>query len=659
VRLYTPRFLVSIGDAFGSLYLKRWHAFRACFIAIVLLLLLLPSHSTLHAQTTTGRDFWMGFMYNDSAVNKPIKLTIYLSAVGNTQGTVSIPGQNWSQEFLVSSGKGTVVTIPSNLGMALTSETIEPKAIHIEAKDSIACFALNYSAQTADASVILPTKTLGKEYRIIAYTATNYPSELLVVAVEDNTSVEITPTATTSTGNVKDVPFRITLARGEEYQVQSMGDLTGTRIIATKGVAVYGGSACASIPAGVDYSDHLYEQMYPLTAWGKNYITVPLKTRKGDTFRMLASEDNTTLQIDSLPIVKLHAGQFYETILKAPSTISATKPIAVAQYSNSSQYDKVEESDPFMIILSPNEQMQSRVTFNAFVSEVITSYYLNIITQSADVSRLKFDNAAINGVFKPVPTDPRYSYAAMKITAGDHTLFSPGGFIAYVYGYGNAESYGYSAGASIKSIQHFALITGKVLNKKTGLPVSAQIIYELLPSGKQAGTVRSNPTTGEYTAVLPVGPRYGVRAEAPGYYAVSDNLDASDTADDSRVTKELELVPIEVGQVVRLNNVFFDVNLSVLRSESFPELDRIVKLMKENSGIVIAISGHTDNVGSDEINLALSEARAKAVATYLTQAGIDPSRVSSKGYGKTKPIANNDTEEGKQQNRRVEFSIVK
>jgi OmpA-OmpF porin, OOP family len=180
-----------------------------------------------------------------------------------------------------------------------------------------------------------------------------------------------------------------------------------------------------------------------------------------------------------------------------------------------------------------------------------------------------------------------------------------------------------------------------------------------LPDGREAGTVNTNPTTGEYTAVLPSGKNYGIRAEAAGYYAISDNLSALDTMNDLHVTRDLELAPIEIGQVIRLNNVFFDLNMTILRPESYPELDRVVKLLKENNEISIAISGHTDNIGSDEENMTLSMGRATAVRDYVIHAGIDSSRVTATGFGKTKPIATNDTEEGRQQNRRVEFAIVK
>lgn len=125
------------------------------------------------------------------------------------------------------------------------------------------------------------------------------------------------------------------------------------------------------------------------------------------------------------------------------------------------------------------------------------------------------------------------------------------------------------------------------------------------------------------------------------------------------IHKDLYLVPIEIGQVVRLNNVFFDFDKWDLRPESFLELNRVVKLLKENPAIVIEMSAHTDWRGSDEYNFRLSDDRARSCMNYILAHGIDPSRITSKGYGESVPVATNETDEGRQLNRRVEFKILK
>ena len=109
---------------------------------------------------------------------------------------------------------------------------------------------------------------------------------------------------------------------------------------------------------------------------------------------------------------------------------------------------------------------------------------------------------------------------------------------------------------------------------------------------------------------------------------------------------------------VRINNIFFDFNKSELKPESYPELDRLYNYLKDNSDIKVEISGHTDNIGTDEYNLNLSQERANTVKEYLVSKGISSERIVSKGYGKTRPVAGNDTDEGRQLNRRVEFKII-
>lgn len=203
------------------------------------------------------------------------------------------------------------------------------------------------------------------------------------------------------------------------------------------------------------------------------------------------------------------------------------------------------------------------------------------------------------------------------------------------------------------------LVSGKVYDAKTKLPIQATIKYETLPLGKEVGVASSAPQTGDYKIVLPAKSFYGFRAERNDYIPVSDNIDVTKVLSYKEIKRDLYLVPIEQGSVIRINNLFFDFAKSTLRPESFPDLNRIVELLKSKIVTEIQIEGHTDNVGNEVANQKLSESRAKAVLDYLTSHGVDAKSISSKGYGKTKPITTNDSDEGRQQNRRVEFVILK
>lgn len=204
-----------------------------------------------------------------------------------------------------------------------------------------------------------------------------------------------------------------------------------------------------------------------------------------------------------------------------------------------------------------------------------------------------------------------------------------------------------------------ALVKGKVLNADTKKPVDADITYHNLADGKQAGIASSDPSTGDYQIALPFGKEYGFLAAANGYIAQSENLDLRTLDRYKDVIVNLYLTPLKAGETVKLNNVFFVQSKPELLSTSYPELDKLVKIMKDNPSMNIEIEGHTDNVGDAAKNLALSEERAKVVKNYIVNKGISATRITTKGYGGTKPIAPNTTEETRKQNRRVEFKITK
>lgn len=209
------------------------------------------------------------------------------------------------------------------------------------------------------------------------------------------------------------------------------------------------------------------------------------------------------------------------------------------------------------------------------------------------------------------------------------------------------------------------IVKGILIDSKTGKPIGAKIIYERLSDGKEVGIVYSNPETGEYEIHLPTGHIYGVRAEAEGHISSSQNLDLRNIAKGSTVQhKDITLDPIEIARIepnatITLNNIFFAFNKATLKPESFPELDRIVDLMKKEKAMTVEISGHTDSTGPDDYNMWLSEWRANAVAKYLTQKSIEKNRVAVTFFGETKPTVSNDTKTGRDKNRRVEFKIIK
>ena len=202
------------------------------------------------------------------------------------------------------------------------------------------------------------------------------------------------------------------------------------------------------------------------------------------------------------------------------------------------------------------------------------------------------------------------------------------------------------------------LVYGKVINQKTGEPLSAEIRYSDLETDKEIGRATSLGSDGSYKLVLTSGKSYSFLASKENFITVSDNLTIPETSEYGEIERNLYLAPIEVGQTVLIKNIFFDFGKATLREASFADLNRLVDLLDKYPKMTIEISGHTDNVGSDAANQALSQNRAKSVLDYLASKGVAGDRLVAKGMGEAKPVATNDTEEGRQKNRRVEFTII-
>ncbi len=203
------------------------------------------------------------------------------------------------------------------------------------------------------------------------------------------------------------------------------------------------------------------------------------------------------------------------------------------------------------------------------------------------------------------------------------------------------------------------LFTGIVKDAKTMEPLKANI--EIVDNEKNEKIVEltSNEATGKFVASLPAGKNYGLSVNKEGYMFHSENFNIADTSEFENIKKEVLLQPIEVGTKIVLKNIFFDYDKATLRESSYAELNKVIEILNKNPKLVIEISGHTDNRGSMEYNLNLSRERAKSVVDYLIDHGIDPDRLKYKGYAFKQPIADNDTEKGRQLNRRVEFTVLK
>ena len=208
---------------------------------------------------------------------------------------------------------------------------------------------------------------------------------------------------------------------------------------------------------------------------------------------------------------------------------------------------------------------------------------------------------------------------------------------------------------SAKPAEGVLLLTGRVTDGLNDNPLEAEITVEDIRTGKVIAKFQSDFNTGYYSVSMPRGAEYSVSVNKEGYTFNSINMDISSGTEHDEKEKNFELFSIKSGTKLVLNNIFFDTGSDKLKNESMLELDRAVKILNSYKDFSVEIGGHTDNVGGKSDNLILSEKRAESVKVYIVGKGIPGNRLICKGYGMSQPVASNDTDEGRRQNRRVEF----
>ncbi len=241
-------------------------------------------------------------------------------------------------------------------------------------------------------------------------------------------------------------------------------------------------------------------------------------------------------------------------------------------------------------------------------------------------------------------------------------LVSSDGKLAYFAsdregGYGNLDLYSFELPQSIRP-EIVTYLKGKVYNSKTKAPLEAKFELIDVKNGKTVIQSYSNTGSGDYLVSLPAGKEYALNVSKNGYLFYSENFVLTETKSLEPFVKDVPLDPIELNGKVILKNIFFETAKFNLKPESTVELNKLFAFLNLNATMKIEISGHTDNVGNKEANKVLSQNRAKAVYDFLITKGITADRMKYVGYGDTQPIASNDDEKGRAQNRRTEFKIL-
>ena len=425
----------------------------------------------------------------------------YQNRNGNTNSinfTITDPSKIF--QFSVSHVGFELEGVNNSLGVLLSNgqyEQIARQSFHITSQEEVTVYALNQAITTSDAFLVLPVDILEKEYYIMSYNSdaeldgffrdtlseASTPSQFAIVANQNGTNITIRPSVPTIRNGLN--VQNITLNRGEVYLVQAdmerdlRADLTGTNIFATKPISVFSGHQRARIPVEfneLSSRDILIEQLPPLETWGFSAFITPypippnIANSGSDIYRVLAGYDNTIIMVDSQEVAILNKGEFYQAnIPSTPKRVDASSPVLVAQFKKTSGFGNstLRRGDPFMMLVPPAEQFLKSYRFmNVQVGEnninnnleityepkVYKDQYVTIVSPTSYIDRVRLDGGNVpQSSFRQIP-NTTYSYANVSVSDGVHTVDSDTICGIYVYGYGDANSYGYVGGMNFKKI---------------------------------------------------------------------------------------------------------------------------------------------------------------------------------------------------------------
>ena len=316
-----------------------------------------------------------------------------------------------------------------------------------------------------------------------------------------------------------------------------------------------------------------------------------------------------------------------------------------------------EWTDPINLgapINTPDDEMSPFIHFDDHTLYFASKGHIGMGGFDLFMSKLQDDGTWSEPVNVGYPINTEGDESNMIVSADGRTAIyssdQPGG-------YGREDLYMFELPEEVRP-QATTYIQGIVYDKKTKQRLSADFAISDLTTKSDVVSATSDPVDGSFLLTLPGLHHYALSVSKEGYLFYSKNFEMTAASIDNPFTLEVPLEPIEVGSSVTLNNVFFEMAKWDLKEESTVELDKLIALMNENPNMRVLLEGHTDNVGSDVANQKLSENRAKAVYDYLVKHGVAASRLQYKGYGETKPIADNNTEEGRAQNRRTVFTVT-
>ena len=449
--------------------------------------------------STQGKEFWVSFMGNGFKTNASthyLLTQLMISSKHDCSGTISNPQTGWSHNFNVTANNITSIDVPEIQGYNETFayETANDKGLQIITTDTVSVYCTNIATNSFDASYVLPIQALADDYIIQTYEqSTSYDSyfaqnisnylssAFLIVATEDNTIVDITPSAKTISGKPANEEFSVTLQKGESYQVRStingnQRDLSGSRVTSRdcKPIAVFNGNTLTTIPDVDNGYDHIFEQAMPLRSWGKKFVVTQSSSRHRDFVKITSSANDNTIKKNGTEVATLQAYESYSFELSSSDKscyIEATAPSAVYLFNTTSSDDPgfSHNGDPSMLWISPVEQRMTEVTFTTFSGDAehnssINNQYVNIIVATQDINNVLFDNTPIpSNQFERVSGNEEYSFVRKGISHNVHHIACPNGFNAHVYGFGSDRGYAYLVGSKATDLSTTLIIDDVVI----------------------------------------------------------------------------------------------------------------------------------------------------------------------------------------------------
>ena len=427
---------------------------------LLLIIILVLGNSSLIAQDhgTIGNEFWLAFMENITLDhNGSPQFSIFISATDSGNATVTAPATGLTFSFAYNENSVTEYILPEGIFYALGSEEVQNFGLRINTSTLTNVFTVHFRIYFSEASMLLSKNILGDEYFITAVedfdNAGNSPSCFVIVATEDNSEIEIIPASTTAALRPAGVPFTVVLNEGESYQVQSLGDLTGTKVKAVNEskLAVFAGAVRSDLFCDESADNHLFDQLFPISYASQSFVLIPFKEQGNSIFKILAVEDNSEISINENVITTLQAGEFIELVYDTPHMLTSNKGVLVTQLNPSQNCNLSQLGDPTMLQLHSMEYRIKSMKFknltgfigsaNAFSKQCLT-----LFTESENIDGVFINDENISTQFQEFPGYPSYSYAMLTLPEGNAKLEAPDGVLAYAYGFGNFDAYSYALG---------------------------------------------------------------------------------------------------------------------------------------------------------------------------------------------------------------------